>query len=89
MPSWLAPFLTARWHNLFLATYRVPPALLEPGLSLDLRGGSAFVSVVAFEFLDTRVANIASNLPCRDTPYRAGRITAPMTRAARVQPTTP
>lgn len=56
------PFLTARWQNLFLATYPVPPALLEPrlppGLSLDLRDGSAFVSVVAFEFLDTRVLGI-------------------------------
>ncbi len=56
------PFLTARWHNLFLATYPVAPSLLEPrlppGLTLDLRDGNAFVSVVAFEFLDTRVANI-------------------------------
>jgi uncharacterized protein len=56
------PFLTARWHNLFLATYSVPPALLEPrlppGLTLDLRDGNAFVSVVAFEFLETRVLGI-------------------------------
>jgi uncharacterized protein YqjF (DUF2071 family) len=56
------PFLTARWHNLFLATYAVQPALLEkrlpPGLALDLRGGSAFVSLVAFEFLDTRVLGV-------------------------------
>jgi uncharacterized protein len=56
------PFLTARWHNLFLATYPVPPALLEPrlppGLTLDLREGQAFVSLVAFEFLDTRVLGI-------------------------------
>jgi uncharacterized protein YqjF (DUF2071 family) len=53
------PFLTARWQNLFLATYPVPSALLEPrlppGLALDLRDGQAFVSLVAFEFLDTRV----------------------------------
>ena len=53
------PFLTARWQNLFLATYPVPPAWLEPrlpsGLTLDLRNGDAFVSVVAFEFLETRV----------------------------------
>jgi uncharacterized protein YqjF (DUF2071 family) len=56
------PFLTARWHNLFLATYAVPPALLEPrlppGLTLDTRDGSAFVSLVAFEFLRTRVLGI-------------------------------
>jgi uncharacterized protein YqjF (DUF2071 family) len=63
------PFLTASWNNLFLATYPVPPALLEPrlppGLELDLRGGSAFVSLVAFEFLHTRVWGIS--VPgCRD-----------------------
>jgi uncharacterized protein YqjF (DUF2071 family) len=56
------PFLTARWANLFLATYPVPPALLAPrlppGLELDTRDGSAFVSLVAFEFLDTRVLGV-------------------------------
>lgn len=56
------PFLTARWSNLCLLTYAVPPALLEPrlppGLSLDLRDGQAFVSLVAFDFLDTRVLGI-------------------------------
>ena len=55
-------FLTAHWNNLFLATYAVPPALLEkrlpPGLSLDMRDGSAFVSLVAFEFLHTRVFGV-------------------------------
>jgi uncharacterized protein YqjF (DUF2071 family) len=55
-------FLTAKWHNLFLATYAVPPSLLEkrlpPGLALDTRNGDAFVSLVAFEFLDTRVMGI-------------------------------
>lgn len=58
-----ASFLTATWSNLFLATYAVPPELLErrlpPGLSLDLRDGQAFVSLVAFEFLDTRVGGVA------------------------------
>src|SRR3954454_24851413 len=56
------PFLTAKWHNLFLATYAVPPATLEkrlpPGLTLDLREGNAFVSLVGFEFLDTRVMGV-------------------------------
>lgn len=56
------PFLTAEWRNLFLATYAVPPALLQPrlppGLELDTRDGYAFVSVVAFEFLDTRVLGV-------------------------------
>ena len=58
-----SPFLTATWSNVFLATYAVPPALLAPrlpaGLALDLRGGDAFVSLVAFEFLDTRVKGVA------------------------------
>jgi uncharacterized protein YqjF (DUF2071 family) len=53
------PFLTARWSNLFLATYTVPPALLArrlpPGLELDTLDGQAFVSLVAFDFIDTRV----------------------------------
>src|SRR4051812_21154653 len=47
------PFLTARWSNLFLATYPVPDELLSPrlppGLDLDRRDGSAFVSLVAFD----------------------------------------
>jgi uncharacterized protein len=57
------PFLTARWTNLFLATYAVPPALLAnrlpAGLELDTRDGQAFVSLVAFEFLDTRVRGVS------------------------------
>ena len=55
-------FLTAHWKNLCLVTYAVPPALLEPrlpeGLSLDTRGGDAFVSLVAFDFLETRVLGV-------------------------------
>src|SRR5262245_23022935 len=55
-------FLTARWSNLFLATDAVPPALLRPrlapGLDLDTRDGQAFVSLVAFDFLDTRVLGV-------------------------------
>ncbi len=57
------PFLTAEWRNLFLVTYAVPQELLlprlPPGLTLDLREGQAFVSLVAFEFLDTRVLGIS------------------------------
>jgi uncharacterized protein YqjF (DUF2071 family) len=56
------PFLTAEWRNLFLATYAVPPGLLQkrvpPGLTLEVRDGNAFVSLVAFEFLHTRVLGI-------------------------------
>jgi hypothetical protein len=56
------PFLKARWSNVCLVTYAVPPALLRPrvpaGLDLDLRDGQAFVSLVAFDFLDTRVLSV-------------------------------
>jgi uncharacterized protein YqjF (DUF2071 family) len=56
------PFLTARWSNLFLATYAVPAELLAKrlpaGLGLDTRDGQAFVSLVAFDFLDTRVLGV-------------------------------
>lgn len=57
------PFLTARWTNLFLASYPVPPELLAPrlppGLELDTLDGRCFVSLVAFQFLDTRVLSIS------------------------------
>ncbi|HEX8912162.1 MAG TPA: DUF2071 domain-containing protein [Humisphaera sp.] len=70
------PFLTARWSNLCLLTYAVPPAVLQPrvppGLVLDTRtdlaacdgspadagNPAAFVSLVAFDFLDTRVLGV-------------------------------
>jgi uncharacterized protein len=55
-------FLTARWSNLFLATYPVPEELLRPrvppGLELDRRDGHCFVSLVAFDFLETKVLGI-------------------------------
>lgn len=55
-------FLTARWANLALLQYRTEPAALAPylpeGLELDLYDGSPFVSLVAFDFLDTRVKGV-------------------------------
>lgn len=57
------PFLTARWSNLFLANYAVPQSLLQPrvprGLMLDEWNGAAYVSLVAFQFLDTRVFGVS------------------------------
>ncbi len=57
-----SPFLTAYWANLLNITYQVPPELLAPhlplGLELDVQKGQAFISLVAFEFLDTRVKGI-------------------------------
>lgn len=56
------PFLTARWEHLCIVTYAVTPEALAPhmppGLEPDTRDGSAFVSLVAFDFLDTRVKGI-------------------------------
>ena len=55
-------FLRAEWRRLCLVTYALEPARLEPlvppGLSLDLREGKAFVSLVAFDFLRPRVLGI-------------------------------
>lgn len=56
-------FIAARWSNLALFQYAAPPALLTPylppGCTPDLGWeGQAFVSLVAFEFLNTRVLGI-------------------------------
>lgn len=56
------PFLTARWANLALFNFAVEPALIAHrvprGFSPDLWEGRAYVSVVAFQFLDTRVMGL-------------------------------
>lgn len=56
-------FLTAQWRNLILANYAVPESLLRPrlppGVDLDRRGGECFVSLVGFQFLDTRVLGVS------------------------------
>lgn len=53
------PFLEAHWSHLCIVSYLVPPALLERhlprGLSLDTRDGQGVVSLVAFDFENTRV----------------------------------
>jgi uncharacterized protein YqjF (DUF2071 family) len=52
-------FLKARWENLVLITYAVEPGLLDDllpdGIIADTIEGNAFVSLVAFDFLDTKV----------------------------------
>jgi uncharacterized protein len=49
--------------HLVMLSYEVDPALLEPlvpvGTELDSFDGKTFVSVVAFQFLDTRVTGLA------------------------------
>jgi uncharacterized protein YqjF (DUF2071 family) len=56
------PFLTARWTNLILANFAVPDRLLKPllppGLELDQFEGRSYVSVVAFDFFETRVLGV-------------------------------
>lgn len=55
-------FMSAGWHNLLLFNYSVSPEVLKPhlpnGAELDLLNGSAHVSLVAFEFLRTRVMGV-------------------------------
>lgn len=55
-------FMSARWEDLILCNYAVPDELLlprlPPGLELDRWGGSAYVSLVAFDFCDTRVLGV-------------------------------
>lgn len=57
------PFLTAAWRNLILANYRVPDDLLRPhlppGTELDRWDGSAWASLVGFQFHDTRVLGVS------------------------------
>ena len=52
-------FLTATWKNLIMANYIVDPAVLTPYLphktEIDLFNGNAYVSLVGFMFMNTRV----------------------------------
>ena len=55
-------FLTARWENLILLNYRCPSDLLAPlvpkGTELDDWGGEHLISLVGFQFLDTKLVGI-------------------------------
>jgi uncharacterized protein YqjF (DUF2071 family) len=57
-----SPFLTARWKHLAIATYAIEQDVVEdllpPGCVADTRDGKAFVSLVAFDFLDTKVGGV-------------------------------
>lgn len=59
LPERRRPSLTARWSNLALLTYEVDEALVRPWLPTDVEpdlvDGKAQVSLVAFDFVDTRV----------------------------------
>ena len=53
------PFLTAKWHNLLILTYEVDPvAIIErvpAGTTLDSWQGKTLVSVIGFQFLETKI----------------------------------
>lgn len=55
-------FLTARWLDLAIANYAVDPSILKPhlpcGTELDLWQGTCYVSLVGFQFKDTRLKGI-------------------------------
>ena len=61
--SGLPTFLKAEWRHLAMLNYVVDPAVLAPlvppGTELDLFADRAFVSVVGFRFLRTRVFGVA------------------------------
>jgi uncharacterized protein len=52
-------FLTAEWKNLLMLNYVVDPALLKtfvpPGTTLDQFAGNTYVSLIGFEFNNTRI----------------------------------
>ncbi|HZQ47226.1 MAG TPA: DUF2071 domain-containing protein [Verrucomicrobiae bacterium] len=56
-------FLTAEWHNLAMLNYEIDPAVLRAfvpnGTELDSWNGKAYVSMVGFMFLKTRVRRFA------------------------------
>ena len=58
----MKPFLTATWSHLLNLTYEAPRDLLmryvPAGTTLEVQNGRAFVSLVAFDFLDTRVRGL-------------------------------
>lgn len=56
------PFLTARWTDLLVLNFAVPPELVErlapAGTEPDLHDGQAFISIVGFQFQNVRVLGI-------------------------------
>lgn len=61
-------FLTAEWRNLAMINYAVDAAILRPlvpsGTELDLWNGMAYVSLVGFLFLHTRVLGVPIPFHC-------------------------
>jgi uncharacterized protein len=59
-------FLTAEWRNLVMLNYAVDPAVVAPfvpaGTELDFFHGCTYVSIVGFQFLNTRLLGVP--VPC-------------------------
>src|SRR5476651_2524898 len=55
-------FLTAGWRNLAMLNFTIEPHILEPyvpaGAELDFWNGRTYVSVVGFQFVDTKALGI-------------------------------
>lgn len=62
------PFLRAFWRNLAILNYEVDPPILKKylpqGTEIDTFHGKTFVSIVAFQFLKTRVMGVAIPFHC-------------------------
>jgi len=62
IPGERSVFLSAGWHDLLFANYIVSPDVLLPlvpeGTDLDLYNGDCYVSLVAFQFLNTKVFGV-------------------------------
>ena len=60
------PFLRAAWRNLLIINFAIEPDRLRPfvprGTELDQWHGTTFVSVVGFQFLNTRLLGVP--VPC-------------------------
>ena len=56
------PFLTAEWRNLAMLNFAVDPAVVLPfvpkGTEIDHWNGQTYVSLVGFQFLNTRVLGV-------------------------------
>ncbi len=61
-PPITRPFLTAEWRYLVLLNFRVPPESLAPyvpaGTILDPWQGDTWLSLVGFQFLETRLLGV-------------------------------
>ncbi len=58
-----ALYLSAKWKYLIMINYEIDPSVLTPyipvGTQIDLWNGKAYISLVGFMFLDTRVQGVS------------------------------